>query len=580
MKIPAVSELKEFLEREGLFYPSHVVSVLYAGLSLKTGFRAFLLRGPAGTGKTSLTEAIARIFNANYIFYQCTLGTSEDELLYKFIPSEETKSGIKMLLGPLPEAVKASREGPVVLVLDEFDKTRPSTDALLLDFLQTGRVSVRIDENETIIQGKRKNLIVFLTSNDERDFSEPLLRRVIQIKMPFMEPKVVYRILFEKTNDEKIATLLTQVYVDTINAGCRKPATVQELLQLAEAISVLPNAEFNTLIRSFIIKDDEDWQRYVSYVQDREPYQWNQQTENEEDIASAYKAEGEPVFEESDESEQSTTVSEVLSKVLPVRKPVIDEVKPKEVREDKEVFALIEDNEKEAYTEVIKKFRPEPGDDPARLGKFTVYFDDMVNKAFVVSESPLSFSELFSFESSGEYYAEGEFLVNKKYIDRMIEKCNKVHYYTASKMVFEFKNYDEKAVLRLNIKPVYQMFRVKAELYVKGNPKNFNSLPPSIHEKKPPELGELGFKGTKQRDEAIKAIKTCMEVQQRYGFPVEIREKMYWSDYELEIDFDGSVAITIFRTLREKVEELVKNGAPLSPETLLKAVQRFGEVIE
>ncbi|MCS7127641.1 MAG: MoxR family ATPase, partial [Thaumarchaeota archaeon] len=175
-------ELASALEARGLYYPAPVTRTLAALLKMNPhAVRAVLLRGPAGVGKTALTYAIAELLSADYIYYQATLSTSEDDLMYKLLPSEQTRSGVEKVLGPLPEALLRSRENVVVLVLDEYDKTRPSADALLLDFLQHARLSVRMSAEERIITGRKENLIVFLTSNDEREFSEPLFRRCVTI---------------------------------------------------------------------------------------------------------------------------------------------------------------------------------------------------------------------------------------------------------------------------------------------------------------------------------------------------------------------------------------------------------------
>ena len=124
-----------FLVENNFYYPLDVIELIETKVKVSRR-RAFLLRGPAGTGKTELAMQFSKWWDAKLVFYQCTYGTSEDDLLYRYVPSETAKSGITITLGPLPEALLASQKQRVVLVIDEFDKTRPSADALLLDFLQ------------------------------------------------------------------------------------------------------------------------------------------------------------------------------------------------------------------------------------------------------------------------------------------------------------------------------------------------------------------------------------------------------------------------------------------------------------
>jgi MoxR-like ATPase len=202
--------LMEFLARNGFFLDEKVARLIESVLHSEA-LAKFLLRGPPGSGKTHLTRLIAEFLSSQYIFYQCTAGTSEDDLLYKYVPSESTKSGIRITFGPLPRALIQSQKRAVVLTLDEFDKTRPSADALLLDFLQNCRLALYLHDELTVIEGNPKNLVVFLTSNDFREFSEPLLRRLTVVTLHPLRPEIIYRILSERFCEE-VAILLTQVY--------------------------------------------------------------------------------------------------------------------------------------------------------------------------------------------------------------------------------------------------------------------------------------------------------------------------------------------------------------------------------
>lgn len=366
--------LEEFRKKisEKIMLDEETISILYT--ALKQDVKAIMLRGPPGTGKTLLTVLIAELLGAEYVFYQCTTGTTEDDLLFKFVPSEETKSGIKIIYGPLPEALIKSQKKPVVLCLDEFDKTRPSADAMLLDFLQNCRVSVRI-ENEKNITGNKNNLIVFLTSNDEREFSEPLLRRVVSLKLSYLSPRDVYCIL-KNEFDEKITVLLTQIYSDTILAGLRKPATVQELKQLGNAIKILgDNADFAMLLRSYIIKYDDDWETFLQYIQSREPYQFANELNNFDNtssniVISAYESKE---IEKKIEKE----IEKKIEKRMPVKIPKLSwqrdvTFEQQTVETETEVEEVITEgciipSDVDHYDAAIKLFLPEPNESPAFL---------------------------------------------------------------------------------------------------------------------------------------------------------------------------------------------------------------------
>jgi len=474
--------LSEFLAKNGFFLDEKVAKFIESVLQSETPAN-FLLRGPPGSGKTHLTSLIARFARAEYIFYQCTSGTSEDDLLYKYVPSESTRSGIRITFGPLPRSLLTSREKPVVIAIDEFDKTRPSADALLLDFLQNCRLSLYINDELTLVEGNPRNLIVFLTSNDYREFSEPLIRRLTVVTLRPPKPDIVYRILSSRFSEE-VAVLLVQIYEDTINAGCRKPATISELIELAELMTINPDLDFDMLLRSLVIKYDDDWKRYINYLRFRKPFQFsalNNRMAAEESIAKFYEPEQSPAFIPTEAEQKGATVGEVLQKLkVPIR---FEEVHAEQVIEEKEVYMILEDRDKEAYTAVVKNLKPDPTDRPDEFGKFKLYFEG--DKVFVTSLTPLSLTELKKLKYvRGEYYAESVYnFVDIKYIfDYLLSECTKVEYYTTDKIRVSFQkvqrdaqNRQVKDVVVVEVEvierfPPSPFGNVRLRYYVNGQP--------------------------------------------------------------------------------------------------------------
>jgi MoxR-like ATPase len=442
---PGISgiSLSKFLEQNGFYLENRKVSVIEKIIAGNR--KTFLLRGPAGTGKTHLTYLIAKWLNAEYVFFQCTYGTSEDELLYKYVPTENTKSGVRIALGPVPRALLMSQKRKVVLVLDEFDKTRPSADALLLDVLQNFRVSLYLNDNETIITGNPDNLIVFLTSNDMREFSEPLLRRLVVIMLNPLPTATVYEML-KKQFKENIALLLTQVYEDTLKAGLRKPATIQELTQLGKILESGVNAQLQDLIRMFIVKYDDDWNKYLQYVANRKPYKFTQQNENDVDITQYYEPSQEVQMpQQSQPQEQTQSAAQLLEKIsrIVVKQPsasVVETVK-EEVNSTVEVAfkAAISENDFTMYTNIIRELRPEPSDVPYIFGKFKVVKD--TNEYKIVSEKPLTLLEYLQLLSNSDDEVEFEgyiedrlVLTNPTAINEILENASAVRYYTSNRI--------------------------------------------------------------------------------------------------------------------------------------------------
>jgi len=112
--------LYEFLRDRGYLIDRTSADLMKVVLELP-GIRAVLLEGPPGVGKTALTEKIAQWLGAEYIYVLATPNTDEDVLLYKFVPDENTKSGIRVAEGPVTQAVKKAASGRKVIYFGDFD---------------------------------------------------------------------------------------------------------------------------------------------------------------------------------------------------------------------------------------------------------------------------------------------------------------------------------------------------------------------------------------------------------------------------------------------------------------------------
>jgi hypothetical protein len=142
-----------------------------------------------------------------------------------------------------------------MVMLDEWDKTRPSADGFFLDFLQYGRLSIPGMD----VEAKLSNMLIFITANDEREFHEALLRRFPKIDVQPLKPRDVVKALSITHNNHPYMSQMIDLYCRSIAGHLPKPATIQELRQLMDAIDVLGDgADWDTLVYQYVTKTPEN----------------------------------------------------------------------------------------------------------------------------------------------------------------------------------------------------------------------------------------------------------------------------------------------------------------------------------
>ena len=491
------NEFKEFFIKNNLFYDETILKILFFKLFYSKR-KTFLLEGPAGTGKTTLAEKVAEFINAKKIFYQCTVATQEDDFLYKYIPSENTASGIKIVKGVLVHAAEMSQKEKIVLIIDEFDKTRPTTDAFLLDFLQNYRLSVYLDNKKTIIRANPDNLIIFLTSNKMRELSEPLIRRLTRIELKPLKTEVVFKILSSRFNKE-LAILLTQIYEDTINANLTKPATIQELIELGEILERDTSLSLNELVKMFIVKYDDDYEKFIEYIKDRKPFDFVKENKEENRIEKYYEVDTSSsssitnLLNKDNENENKNDdnklqeILDKLSKIIVVNK-INDKIEPLEEPE-KEIQAYFKVEFNEHNYDIIMKELFDEIDINSKAEiinlrdnrKIKIQYDTD-GKKYIISEDKFSLRELFTVMKKvrGEYFIDEEdtFLVSTSDIKRLLDEC-KVKYIAKNTIIFKYKDCndcDDETIIKMKIVKDFDIVKlVKLQIYVKGLMK-LNSL--------------------------------------------------------------------------------------------------------
>ena len=192
-----IDEIQQKLKEHGYFASKDLAKLVLlfneAGKRNRKSIPTLLLQGKSGAGKTFLAETFAKMIGADEKFVQCfpRMGTENFQYdvniegVIKQDPDKSLKEGV------LLQALNSSKEGPVVLVIDELDKARPEVDSFLLDFLENGRLTTGTD---TYIKGEH-SIYTFITSNDKREIDDALLNRSKRVEVPRPEKELFLEIL-------------------------------------------------------------------------------------------------------------------------------------------------------------------------------------------------------------------------------------------------------------------------------------------------------------------------------------------------------------------------------------------------
>jgi len=247
----SVEEVRDGLEGAG--YLADESTALVAFLAERLG-KPILVEGPAGVGKTELAKALSRATERKLIRLQCYEGLDEAKALYEWnyrkqllrIQTESREAGWDdvsddifsnefLLERPLLRAI--SETEPVVLLIDEIDKTDQEFEAMLLEVLSDFQISIP----ELGVIEATSQPIVLLTSNNSRELTEALKRRCLYLWLDYPDAERELEIvrLHAPELPEAIARRLIEV-VGMIRAlDLKKPPSIAESIDWARALLLL-----------------------------------------------------------------------------------------------------------------------------------------------------------------------------------------------------------------------------------------------------------------------------------------------------------------------------------------------------
>jgi MoxR-like ATPase len=235
-------------------------TALVAFLATKLG-KPVLVEGPAGVGKTELAKSLARYLDRELVRLQCYEGLDEAKALYEWnyrkqllrIQAEADGAGWSqvqedifsedfLLARPLMSAIAS--EQPVVLLIDEIDKTDQEFEAMLLEVLSDFQISIpELGRVEA-----RTHPVVLLTSNNSRELTEALKRRCLYLWLDYPELEHELEIVRLHTPElpETVARKLVEVIGMVRALDLKKPPSIAESIDWARALLLLGAEDIDT----------------------------------------------------------------------------------------------------------------------------------------------------------------------------------------------------------------------------------------------------------------------------------------------------------------------------------------------
>jgi len=287
MELTSPESIRDALAGTGYLADDDLATVVYLAQGMQ---RPLLLEGEPGTGKTALAEALAELADVPLIRLQCYEGIDATQALYDWdfprqilhlrtleaavstgldrrgtgLDANEAEKSLfdeRFLLAR--PVLRALREAPAVLLVDEVDRADDEFEAFLLEVLSSWSVS--IPELGTVTAATPPTVV--LTSNRTRELHDALKRRCLYhwIDHPGLEREVAIVRGRVPEVSQRLAEQVARVVQQLRDEQLLKPPGVAETLDWARALHRLGVEELDleTASRTLgaVVKYREDTDR-------------------------------------------------------------------------------------------------------------------------------------------------------------------------------------------------------------------------------------------------------------------------------------------------------------------------------
>ncbi len=286
MELSSPESIRAALESTGYLADDDLATVVFLAHGMQ---RPLLVEGEPGTGKTALAEALAEVADVPLIRLQCYEGIDATQALYDWdfprqilhlrtleaavstgldhragLDANEAEKSLfdeRFLLAR--PVLRALREAPAVLLVDEVDRADDEFEAFLLEVLSGWSVS--IPELGTVTAATPPTVV--LTSNRTRELHDALKRRCLYhwIDHPGLEREVaIVRTRLPEVS-QRLASQVAGAVQRLRDEQLLKPPGVAETLDWARALHRLGAEELDLATASrtlgAVVKYREDTDR-------------------------------------------------------------------------------------------------------------------------------------------------------------------------------------------------------------------------------------------------------------------------------------------------------------------------------